>query len=44
MTAGTLGGDLQALVHEVQTTGTLAGLPDKHLIDGVAPWVKSQFS
>ena len=25
---------LRALVHEAQTTGTLAGLPDKHLIDG----------
>ena len=38
MKSGTVGSGsgLQALVHEAQTTGTLAGLPDKHLIGGVA--------
>jgi len=31
-----LGGSLQELVREAQATGTLAGLPDKHLIAGAA--------
>ena len=30
------GGGLHALVHEARTTGTLASLPDKHMIAGVA--------
>jgi len=36
VTTMTHSGDLGALVHEAQTTGTLAGLPDGHLIAGAS--------
>ncbi len=34
MNTATRTDDLKSLVHQAQTTGTLTGLPDQHLIDG----------